>query len=226
MSDRHTEGFWVALSGVADRLAAVLPGLVIMFSLVLLGLLLAWIAGALVARLSRAFGIDRHLERWNITPSLRRSGVARTPSDLLGAVVFWMIFVLFAGLGIDSLSATGSPGVIAFLIGFLPPLFAAILVFVVGWLVANFVSQGLLIAAVNAGLPEARLLARAVYWGIVLFAGATGRPRLRAGRPDHRRQPARAPPAPGRTARARAPHPPVTRERPGLRASGHGGKST
>lgn len=182
MSDRHTEGFWLALSGVADRLAMVLPGLAIMLSLVLLGLLLAWIASALFARLARAFGIDHHLERWSITPSLRRSGVARTPSDLLGAVLFWTIFIFFAGLGIDSLSATGSPGVIPFLIGFLPPLFAAIFIFVVGWLVANFVSQGLLIAAVNAGLPEARLLARAVYWGIVLFAGATALTHLGIGK--------------------------------------------
>ncbi len=56
---------------------------------------------------------------------------------------------------------------------FLPPLFAATLILLVGWLVANFLSQGVLIAAVNARLPEARLVARGVYWSVLLFAAAT-----------------------------------------------------
>jgi hypothetical protein len=77
--------------------------------------------------------------------------------------------VLFASLGVDSLGLGGT----AFLFAFVPPLFAAVLILIVGWLVANFLSQGLLIAAVNRGLPEARLLARAVHWGVLLFAVAT-----------------------------------------------------
>ena len=70
----------------------------------------------------------------------------------------------------------------AFILAFLPPLFAAVLILVVGWVVANFLSQGLLIAAVNAGLPEARLLARAVHWGVLLFAGATALTHLGIGK--------------------------------------------
>jgi len=85
-------------------------------------------------------------------------------------VFFWTTFVIFASLGIDSL---GLGGATAFLFAFVPPLFAAVLILIVGWLVANFLSQGLLIAAVNRGLPEARLLARAVHWGVLLFAAAT-----------------------------------------------------
>jgi hypothetical protein len=57
-----------------------------------------------------------------------------------------------------------------------------VLILVVGWLVANFLSQGLLIAAVNARLPEARLLARAAHWGVLLFAGATALTHLGIGK--------------------------------------------
>jgi hypothetical protein len=48
--------------------------------------------------------------------------------------------------------------------------------------VANFVSQGLLIAAVNAGIPEARVLARAAHWGVLLFACATALTHLGIGK--------------------------------------------
>ena len=59
---------------------------------------------------------------------------------------------------------------------------SAVLILVVGWLVANFLSQGILIAAVNAGVPEARLLARAAHWGVLLFAGATALTHLGIGK--------------------------------------------
>ena len=162
---------WSSLVDVGDRLAAVVPGLFVMLVLVVAGLAAGWLAGAIVSRLARAVGLDRHMERWGVVPSLRRSGIYRAPSDILGTIAFWALFVLFASLGIDSLGFPGSTS--AFLLAFLPPLFAAMLILLVGLLVASFLSQGILIAAVNAGVPEARLLARAVQWGILLFAAAT-----------------------------------------------------
>ena len=172
MNERIGDGLWLALASAGDRLAAIIPGLVIMVALVLLGLGVGWIARTVITRAGSALGLDGYLERMNFAPSLRRSGVLRKPSDLLGRLAFWTVFVVFASLGIDALGSPGSPGATAFLIAFLPPLFAAVLIMIVGWLVANFLSQGLLIAAVNAGLPEARLLARAAHWGVVLFAAA------------------------------------------------------
>lgn len=170
MDIRSSNGVWPALAEVGDRLAAVLPGLVVVLILVVAGVIVGWLARVVVSRLARAVGFDRHMERWGFEPSLRRAGIFRTPSDLLGSVVFWALFVVFASVGIDSLGFPGSTS--ALLIAFLPPLFAAFLMLLVGLLVANFLSQGVLIAAVNAGVPEARLLARAVQWGVLLFAGA------------------------------------------------------
>src|SRR5262249_1909623 len=65
---------------------------------------------------------------------------------------------------------------------FLPPLFAALLILLAGWLLANFLSRTILIAAVNARLPEARLLARAAHWAIVLFTVATALTHLGIGK--------------------------------------------
>ena len=53
---------------------------------------------------------------------------------------------------------------------------------VAGWLLANFLSRTILIAAVNARLPEARLLARAAHWAIVLFTVATALTHLGIGK--------------------------------------------
>jgi hypothetical protein len=172
MESRWGEGVWGALAALGDRLAVLGPALLVAITLIALGLILGAILRAVVSRVARGVGFDHLMERWGMAASLRGSGVLRTPSDVLGVVFFWATFVVFASLGIDALGLAGGSAT-AFLVGFVPPLFAAVLILVVGWLVANFLSQGLLIAAVNRGVPEARLLARAVHWGVILFAVAT-----------------------------------------------------
>jgi hypothetical protein len=179
MNTRWGEGVWAALVALADRLATVGPALLVLITLIALGLLTGALLRTLVRRVARVVGFDRHLERWGVGGSLRRAGVLRAPSDVLGLLAFWATFVIFASLGIDALGFGAST---AFLVAFVPPLFAAVLMLLVGWLVANFLSQGLLIAAVNAGLPEARLFARAVHWGVLLFAAATALTHLGIGK--------------------------------------------
>jgi hypothetical protein len=178
MDSRWGEGVSAALIALADRLAAIGPVLLVMLTLIVLGLVIGAVLRAVVSRLARAVGFDRHMERWGAAGALRGAGVLRAPSDVLGLLFFWATFVLFATLGIDALGLGGT----AFLVAFLPPLFAAVFILLVGWLVANFLSQGLLIAAVNAGLPEARLLARAAHWAVLLFAAATALTHLGIGK--------------------------------------------
>jgi hypothetical protein len=179
MGTRWGEGVWGALGAFGERLAVIAPALLITVTLVALGLLLGGLLRLIVSRLAHAVGFDRHIERLGVGASLRGAGVLRAPSDVLGLVFFWTTFVIFASPGIDSL---GLGGASAFLLAFVPPLFAAVLILIVGWLVANFLSQGLLIAAVNRGFPEARLLARAVHWGVLLFAAATALTHLGIGK--------------------------------------------
>jgi Conserved TM helix len=182
MGDRWPGDVWSGLLQVREWLLAVIPGLLVLMTLLAVGFLLGWLARAVVTRVSRAIGVDRLLERWGVAPSLRRSGILRLPSEVLGVVCFWAIFILFASVGVDGLALPGAPGATALLVAFLPPLFAAALILLVGWLVANFLSQGVLIAAVNARLPEARLLARGVQWSVLLFAAATALTHLGIGK--------------------------------------------
>ena len=182
MSDRWAGEVWVGLLQVRERLLAIVPGLLVMFTLVILGLITAWVARVAVSRLGRAVGIDQVFERWGVAPSLRRSGVVRPASDVLGLICFWAIFILFASAAVDGLAVPGAPLATALVVSFLPPLFTAALILLVGWLAANFISQGALIAAVNARMPEARLIARGVYWAVLLFAVATALTHLGIGK--------------------------------------------
>jgi hypothetical protein len=182
MRNSWSEGVWAALLETRERLAAILPGFLVLFTLLLVGLFCAWLVRSALSRGAHALGFDRLMERSGVAPSLRRSGLLRAPSEILGVMAFWAVFVFFASAGVDAVAPVGSGSATALLLAFLPSLFAAILIVVVGWLIANFLSRSILIAAVNARVPEARLLARFVHWGVLLFAVATALTQLGIGK--------------------------------------------
>jgi hypothetical protein len=182
MRNGWSEGVWSALVETRERLAAILPGFFVLFTLLLLGLACAWLIRLVLTRGAHAVGFDRLMERWGVAPSVRRSGLLRAPSEILGRVGFWAVFVLFASAGVDAMTPATGGSATALLLAFLPSLFAAVLIIVVGWLVANFLSRSILIAAVNARLPEARLLARVAHWAVLLFALATALTQLGIGK--------------------------------------------
>lgn len=172
MREMWSDIVWTALRDLNDRLAAVLPGILAMLTLAVVGLVLALVASRLLTRLARAVSFDRRAEAWGLVAALGRAGIRRPPSRVMGTVVFWGIFVLFATLAIDALAIPGTGRVTGFVFAWVPSVLGAALILVIGWLGANFLGQGVLIAAVNAGVPEARVLARAARWGVLLFASA------------------------------------------------------
>ncbi len=143
------------LTAIGERLLGALPAVLTLVGLVVIGLALAWAAARVTRRLARALDVDRRAETYGLGVSLRREGISRPPSEIIGLGVFWGLFLLFVALAIDAMAVPGTERLTAFVLVWLPTLVGALVILLVGWLVANFVAQGVLIAAVNAGLPRA-----------------------------------------------------------------------
>lgn len=179
--------FWRAATlalvrGMGAKIVSILPGVLAMLVLVILGVVFGALARAILTRLARALDLDGRTQAWGLSAALARAGIRRSLSGLVGLLAFWGVFVFFATMGIDALAIPGAPGATEALARLIPRLLAGVLILAVGWLAANFVGQAILVAAVNAGLPEARLLARACRWGVLLFAIATTLTQIGIGR--------------------------------------------
>lgn len=123
-------------------------------------LLIAWI----VASLMRAV-VTRGLRLARVDDLLRRAGEedsGRPLLDALGDVVFWLVIVVFlpAVLGALALEGLLTPvqGAIDQVLGFLPNIFAAALILIVGWLVARIVQR--IVTALLAGVGTDRFSAQ------------------------------------------------------------------
>jgi len=157
------ESFRETMHGIA----VFLPRIMVMLMLLVIGILVGWIVKALLLRVLRTLRLDAVSERAGLALALQRAGIKRSASQLVGLSAFWLIFLFFSFAGLNVLAVSAATDVVRLILQYLPHLLAALLVLLTGWLLANFLAQAALIAAVNAQFFGARFLAAAVRWGVL-----------------------------------------------------------
>lgn len=157
---------------VTQRLAAVAPRLLAALTLLLAGWVVAVILRRLALRILRAVDLDGRSARWGLTPTLARTGMRQAPSHAVGRLVFWLFFVVGLFMAVEALEVPATAGLVAAAIRFLPNLVVAVLVLVIGWLVAHFLAQAARVFVVNAQVGGASIVAGAVRWLVLAFAGS------------------------------------------------------
>ncbi len=172
MRETWTDILVSSFQEVVHRLSLVAPRILAMVTLILVGWIVATIARRLAVRVLTAANFDAGCGRWGLTASLARGGIRQSPTALVGRLVSWMIFLVALLMGIEALEMPATAGLVAVVLRFLPNVIVAALVLVIGWLLANFLAQAALIGAVNAQVAGAPLIAGAVRWLVLVFAGA------------------------------------------------------
>ena len=172
MKEFWEKGLLDPLALLARQVLAVLPNILAMSIIFVAGLLIAWTASQTLERLLRVVGLDRLCDRLGITSALLRGGVKTDPSRLVGQAAYWLVMIFATVAALGALNLQPINDVAKSFLAYVPHLVTAGLILIAGWLLSNFVSQAVLIAAVNAGLPPARLVATCSRWGIQLLAVA------------------------------------------------------
>ena len=173
-----------ALYGATHRVlvgvANFLPGLLALVLAVLLSSLVGWALGALVGLILRALDFDKRLQKWG-TVALAEWSPKNSPTLLLRKTVTWTVVVLGWLVGLTAFGAGVTPQLIPHVVESLPNLGTAIIVVLLGVLLARFLARAVLISAVNMQIQSARLLSLAVKWLVLVLAAAMARDHLRVG---------------------------------------------
>jgi hypothetical protein len=152
------------------KIITFLPNLLVMITIFIVGFFIAWVVKKLLSHFLRAIRFDKLSEQWGLTHVLSKGDVSYSPSHLLSQLFYWVIVLITLILGINALEVAATQALITKFFNYLPHLFAAIFILVVGYLIASFLGQATLIAAVNLRLDSARLFSRTVRWFIVILA--------------------------------------------------------
>jgi hypothetical protein len=161
-----------SVTELGQTLAAFLPKLVA--SLVILGV--GWLASSLVAalaeRILRQVGVDRAAQRVGISNTLARAGAVPTASRILGQLVFWVLMLTFLLSAVETLGLTAVTGTIDRLIGFLPNVIAAVLLLLLGLLLARFIRNVVSSGAAAADVKAATRLGALAETAVAIVASA------------------------------------------------------
>jgi hypothetical protein len=170
-----------AAGRIANNLAEFLPGVVVFGLIVLVFGVLAIAVRLLTQRLLRSIDFDRRAAPLGLS-FLGDWSVAGSPSVALARLVFWTIVVLGLLAGLTALDATMPSQFALTIFDYMPDLLAALVILLVGNILARFLARSVLISAVNMQIQAARLLSIGVKWLVLVLAGAMALEHLRIGR--------------------------------------------
>jgi hypothetical protein len=180
---------WAQLDGilrqaggrVGEQIAAALPSVLAALVLLTLTALLAVAARLLLIRGLESIDFDHRAERLGLVPPPNWPPGSK-PTMIVARAVQWTIVILGGLLSLTALDAALPSRLAISIFEYLPDLLAAFLIVIVGSIVARFLSQSVLIGAVNMQIHSARLLSMAVKWMVLLITVAMALDHLRIGR--------------------------------------------
>jgi len=162
-------GAWNAF---ATKITAFLP--------MLIGAIIIFVVGWIVARLLRMGAVkllklvrfDGASEKTGITGFLRKGEIIKTPSEIIGSLVYWFVMILVIIASLDALGLPIVSDILNDIFLYIPNVVAAIIVLILGILFGNLLSAVVRTAASNAGLTTAEALGKITFYAIIFFSGA------------------------------------------------------
>ncbi len=150
---------------VSGAVAAAAPTLLATTIVVVVGLIVARAAKALVHRLLEGVQFERVATTVGISHVLERASVTQSASTIVGAVVYWT-FLAFTGLAALGTLGYADGGTFSAIGEMIPNVVVAVAILALGLNVAAFVSKLIQTTAVNAEVPQARLVRNVSYYGM------------------------------------------------------------
>jgi hypothetical protein len=159
-----------SMARVISRIATVLPGLLALIVAVLFFAAVAWLLAWLVRSLLLALHVDERLSRGS--NAIAEWSPTYTPTVLIARVVFWCVVLVGLLVGLEAFGASSDNLLTAKLLGYIPNVVGAIVLLLLGNVIARFLSRSVLIGAVNMNLQYARLLSLGVKWLVLVLTAA------------------------------------------------------
>jgi Mechanosensitive ion channel, conserved TM helix len=160
------------------RFASLLPGLAALIVALFLSIILAWILAAIVRRVLTTIRFDERMGRWGFA-SLADWSPMNSPTRLVSRSLAALVILTGFLIGIAAFDFEWTYLLVQNIFAYIPNVLAALLVLLVGNILARFLGRSVLIGAVNLNLQYARFLSIGVKWLVIVLAFAMALEHLR-----------------------------------------------
>lgn len=180
MVEQSDRALRLASTRIVESIANFLPGALVFLVLLVGALVVALVLRYALRRALTGLDFDRRAELLGI--SLADWTPSHSASTLVASVAYWTVLALGLLFGFTALDATLPSQFALSVLEYVPHLVAALVILVVGGVVARFLARAILIGAVNMGVQYARLLSLTVKWLVLIVAAAMALDHIGIGR--------------------------------------------
>ena len=163
------KGAWDAF---ATKITAFLPALLGAIIIFVAGIIAAKLLQVAVVKLLRLVRLDSAGEKTKVDEFLRKGNITKTPSEIIGLLVYWFVMILVVIAALDALGLPIVSDLLNRIFLYLPNVVAAVIVLTLGILVGNLLSAVVRTAASNAGVAAADGLGKASLYAVIAFTVA------------------------------------------------------
>jgi hypothetical protein len=160
----------VSATEAMQNLLGFLPALIGAILILIIGWIIAGILAGLIEKGLKAVGFEKAAQSTGIAGFIENAGSGWTASKLVAEIVKWFIRLIAIQAAASILGLTQISQVINAILLWLPNLVVAIVIIVIGALIANFVAGIVRGSATEMGFSTPNLLANITRYAIIGFA--------------------------------------------------------
>jgi hypothetical protein len=153
------------------KVATLLPGVLALIVALVVSIFIGWLLAAILRRILLALHFDTRVEQSGFADISDWSS-AKTPTFLVTRIVFWLTVVAGLFVGVAAFDASLASGLSPYVVAYISRVVAAVVLLIIGIIVARFLSRSVLINGVNMNMEHARLLSLGVKWLVLVFVTA------------------------------------------------------
>jgi len=162
-----------------EKIWAFLPNFIAALALFLVGVAIALAVRYLVIKLLNSIGWERISVKSSYLRLLGIGDIRYPLFDLIGAIVFWVVILAFAGTAAHTLNLTTIEYLLDQLVEFLPKLLLALLILGLGIWIGILAGRFARAFARSAEIQEANLIGKGIQFLIIIIAAGTALEQLR-----------------------------------------------
>jgi len=158
-------------TNVLTGLVGLLPGTLALLVSLALAALVGWGLGQIVRRMLHGVDFDRRVATWG-GPDFAGWAGDKGPTVLVSRLVTWIVIFMGFVVGLAAFDPTLTSQLAMRLFGSAMDLLTAVVILIIGNVLARVVSRGALISLVNMNVQQARLLSLGIKWLVVILSAA------------------------------------------------------
>lgn len=163
-------GNFLAVTNVWDKIVEILINLAVIIIILVVGWVIAVVLGKFVTKILSVLNVDSLLSTFGAREKMEKGGMKISLSQIGGEFVKWVTILLALIAATDFVGLTQVAAFLNAILSFVPNIIVAVLIIVIGMLLADFAYKIVKSSSYAAGLAYSELISNAAKWIVIIFA--------------------------------------------------------